>query len=270
MLGSVKATFIGSGAMGEAMIRVILERGLIEPARVTATDIRADRRAELAGRYDIGVDGDNAAAVAGADIVVLSIKPQALSAVIDDLGGAIPPQALVLSIVTGAKLSALVEGLGHAAVIRAMPNTPAQIGQGMTVWTATAAISGEQRVRAEAILDAMGQALYVDDEKYLDMATALMGSGPAYVFLFMEAMVDAGVYLGFSRAVAKQLVLQTVVGSSLYAAESGAHLAELRNMVTSPGGTTVEALYAMEKGALRGVICEAIVAAYEKSVQLGS
>jgi pyrroline-5-carboxylate reductase len=265
-----RVTFVGGGTMGEAMIRAVLEGRLYGPAQVTATDIRAERREELAARYGIHVSDDNAAAAAGASVVVLAVKPQVLPAVLADLGGAIPTGAVVLSIVAGARLKTLVEGLGHAAVIRSMPNTPAQIGQGMTVWTATKETLKEQRARAAAILAAMGQVLHVDEEKYLDMATALMGSGPAYVFLFMEAMVDAGVYLGFSRPVATQLVLQTVIGSALFAQQSGAHLAELRNMVTSPGGTTAEALYAMEKGALRGVICEAIVAAYQKSQRLGS
>jgi len=136
------------------------------------------------------------------------------------------------------------------------------------VWIATDAVSGEQRGQAEAILQAMGKAIYVHDERQLDMATALSGSGPAYVFLVMEAMVDAGVRLGFARPIAEQLVIQTVLGSARFAAQSDKHLAELRSMVTSPGGTTAEALYRLEKGAVRAVIGEAIAAAYEKSCLL--
>jgi pyrroline-5-carboxylate reductase len=149
-----------------------------------------------------------------------------------------------------------------------MPNTPAQIGEGMTVWVATAETRAEQREQVRSLLQAMGQEIEVREEKYLDMATAVSGSGPAYAFMFMEAMVDAAVYIGFSRPVARQLVLQTVTGAARYAAESGHGLAELRNMVTTPGGTTVEALYAMERGRLRATVLEGIRAAYEKSQRL--
>ena len=148
-----------------------------------------------------------------------------------------------------------------------MPNTPAQIGQGITVWTAAKAVSDRQLEMARQILGALGEEIFLEDEYYLDMATALSGTGPAYVFLFMEAMVDAAVRLGFSRSGGRQLVLQTVLGSVLFA-RSDKHLAELRNMVTSPGGTTAEALHELEEGSLRAVISRAIWAAYRKSTHL--
>ena len=150
-----------------------------------------------------------------------------------------------------------------------MPNTPAQIGAAMTVWTASDQTSTEQQAQARAILAALGDELYVGDENYLDMATALSGTGPAYVFLFMEALVDAGVHLGFSRRIAQRLVTQTVLGSALFAQQSHLHPAELRNMVTSPGGTSAEALYQLEKGALRTVLSRAVWAAYQRSRILG-
>lgn len=268
MLDNSRIGLVGGGTMGEAIIKVVLDRGLVAPPQVIASDVRPDRCQELADRYGIRTTTDNAAAVHEADIVVLAVKPQVLPAVLEQLRGRVLPTAVVLSIVTGAPTAVLARGLQHGAVIRSMPNTPAQIGEGMTVWTATDEVSEGQRQQAEAILQAMGQAVYVDDEKYLDMATAVMGSGPAYVFLFMEAMVDAAVYLGFARPVARQLVLQTVLGSARYAAESGIHLAELRNMVTTPGGTTVEALHQFEKGKLRAVVLEAIQAACQKSQRL--
>lgn len=179
------------------------------------------------------------------------------------------PEGLVLSIVAGARIGAMAAGLDHQAIVRAMPNTPAQIGEGMSVWTATAAVSEEQRRQAQSILQALGEEIYVEDEDYLDMATALSGTGPAYVFLFMEAMIDAGVHLGFSRRIAQQLVLQTVRGSVDFARQSVAHPAELRNVVTSPGGTSAEALYQLEKGGFRTVLSRAIWAAYQKSQYLG-
>jgi pyrroline-5-carboxylate reductase len=150
-----------------------------------------------------------------------------------------------------------------------MPNTPAQIGQGITVWTASDDVPAEQRRQAEIILGALGEQVFVDDEDYLDMATALSGTGPAYVFLFMEAMVDAGVHLGFSRHVAEKLVLQTVKGSVEYVLHSPNHLARLRNQVTSPGGTSAEALYFLDKAGFRTALSRAIWAAYQRSRALG-
>jgi pyrroline-5-carboxylate reductase len=178
-------------------------------------------------------------------------------------------QDLLLSILAGTPIRKLADGVAHAAVVRAMPNTPAQIGEGMTVWTATPEVTTEQRAQAQAILGALGVELFVGDEGYLDMATALSGTGPAYIFMFMEALVDAGVHLGFSRRVSEQLVFQTMRGSLEYAAQSGKHVAELRNQVTSPGGTTAAALYHLEKGGLRTVLSRAIWAAYQRSVELG-
>jgi pyrroline-5-carboxylate reductase len=268
MFENSQIAFVGAGTMGEAMIHAVLARGLVTPHQVAASDALPARCQELSARHGIRTAADNAAVVAEAEIVILAVKPQVLPAVLGDLEGKMRPGALALSIVAGARLSALADGLQVSAIVRAMPNTPAQIGEGITVWTATDTVSGEQRSQAEAILQAMGKAIYVHDERQLDMATALSGSGPAYVFLIMEAMVDAGVRLGFARPIAEQLVMQTVLGSARFAAQSGQHLAELRNMVTSPGGTTAEALYHLEKGAVRAVIGEAIAAAYEKSCLL--
>ena len=144
-----------------------------------------------------------------------------------------------------------------------------QIGEGISVWTAAREVSQEQREQARAILSALGQEVYVEDEGYLDMATALSASGPAYVFLFIEALIDAGVQMGFPRRVAQKLVLQTVRGSAVFAQETGLHPAILRNMVTSPGGTTAEALYQLEKGGLRATVSRAVWAAYQKARHLG-
>jgi pyrroline-5-carboxylate reductase len=155
-------------------------------------------------------------------------------------------------------------------VVRVMPNTPAQIGMGISVWTATEDTTGAQREQALAVLQALGEEVYADDERYLDMATALSGTGPTYVFLLMEAMVDAGVHLGFSRHVSERLVIETLRGSVEYARQSPRHLATLRNQVTSPGGTSAEALYHLEKGGLRTVLSRAIWAAYQRSRTLGS
>lgn len=260
---------IGSGTMGEALIKGLLRQALIEPQNIIGADPWRERLELLETRYNIRVAGDNVTAVEAAAIVFLSIKPQVMGAVLDEICGHIKPTALVFSIAAGVPLKTLRQGSGMESVIRAMPNTPAQIGQGITVWTATAAVTEAQRAHALTILGALGDEIYVDDEHYLDMATALSGTGPAYVYLFMEALVDAGVHLGFSRHIAQKLVFQTVIGAANFAQQSEMHLATLRNQVTSPGGTTAEALYHLEKGGFRTVLSRAIWAAYVRSAELG-
>jgi pyrroline-5-carboxylate reductase len=269
MLEQKTIAFIGSGVMAEAMIKGLLRRGLVTPRQIVASGPRPERGQELFDRYDVHTTTDNVEAAGGADVVVLSVKPQVLCRVLEELGGHVDPEALVLSIVAGAKTDTIRRLLSVPAVVRVMPNTPAQIGLGISVWTATEATTDAQRGQALAILQALGEEVYVDDESYLDMATALSGTGPAYVFLLMEAMVDAGVHLGFSRHVAQRLVIETLRGSVEYARQSPRHLAALRNQVTSPGGTSAEALYHLEKGGLRTVLSRAIWAAYQRSRVLG-
>jgi len=270
MLNHKKIAFVGSGVMAEAMIKGLLRQGLVTPEQVTASGPRPQRGQELFDRYAVGTTTDNVRAVKSAEVVVLSIKPQMLCPVLEELGGHVASDALVLSIVAGAKMDTIQRMLEVPAVVRVMPNTPAQIGLGISVWAATEATSESQRGQALAILQALGEEVYVDDERYLDMATALSGTGPAYVFLLMEAMVDAGVHLGFSRHVSERLVIETLRGSVEYARQSPRHLAALRNQVTSPGGTSAEAIYHLEKGGLRTVLSRAIWAAYQRSRALGS
>jgi pyrroline-5-carboxylate reductase len=261
--------FIGSGTMAEAMIRGLLSREMVNPDQIIAAGPRPERGQRLQQQHRIRVTCDNTEAAEAGSIVVLSFKPQVLKFVLPEIRGHLRRQDLVLSILAGVPIEKLANGLAHAAMVRAMPNTPAQIGQGITVWTATPEVSPEQVEQARSILQSLGQEIHVDDEDYLDMATALSGSGPGYVFLMMEALIDAGVHMGFSRRVATQLVTQTMRGSIEYAEQSGKHVAELRNQVTSPGGTTAEALYHMEKGGLRTVISRGIWAAYQRSIALG-
>ena len=269
MFTDKNVAFIGSGIMGEAMIRGLLTQNIVKPEQIIAADPLPSRLDDLRERYGVHVTSSNSEAAETGQVIVLSTKPQNLAEVMPGIRGHLRRQDLLLSILAGTPIRKLADGVAHASVVRAMPNTPAQIGQGMTVWTSTPEVTEEQRGQAQAILGALGQELYVNDESYLDMATALSGTGPAYVFMFMESLIDAGVHLGFSRRVAEQLVFQTMLGSLEYAAQSGKHVAELRNQVTSPGGTTAAALYHMEKGGLRTVISRAIWAAYQRSVELG-
>jgi len=264
-----KISFIGSGTMAEAIISSLLQQGLSEPKNLIASGPRLERGRELNSRYGIETFTDNSTAASKADIVILCVKPQRLNTVLAGLHGTIKPEAFVLSIVAGASIAKISTGLSHAAIVRSMPNTPAQIGKGITVWTVSPSISDNQSGETRQILRALGDEIYLEDETYLDMATALSGTGPSYVFLFMEALIDAGVHLGFPRRIAEQLVIKTLQGSLEYYSKSDLHLAALRNAVTSPGGTSAEALYFLEKAGFRTAISRAIWAAYERSKELG-
>jgi pyrroline-5-carboxylate reductase len=269
MLKDSKICFIGSGAMATAMIAGLTKQELIKPENTMASDPYVGQLEKLAQRYNVKTTQNNVEAVKDRDIIVLSIKPQSLKEVAEELQGHMPARALVLSIIAGATITGISQELHHYRVVRVMPNTPARIGKGMSVWTATDDVTETQRNQAKTILAALGEEIYVGHEDELDMATALSGTGPAYVFLFMEAMIDAGVHMGFSRRVAQQLVYQTIEGSVAFAKESQRHPVDLRNMVTSPGGTSAEALYQLEKGGFRTVLSKAIWAAYQKSRYLG-
>jgi pyrroline-5-carboxylate reductase len=266
-----KVAFVGPGVMAEAMISGVIRQQVVRAENICAAGPRQERIRQLEEKYGIEGTTENAEAARLAEVVVLSVKPQRLDRVLKGLQGAVRPEALVLSIVAGASIDKISSGLGHRNVVRSMPNTPAQIGEGITVWTASPEVTTEQLEMARRILLAMGDEVFVEEESYLDMATALSGTGPAYVFLFMEAMVDAGVHLGFPRRIAEQLVAQTVRGSVEYYTkrEEPVHLARLRNQVTSPGGTSAAALYYLEKAGFRTALSRAIWAAYERSMELG-
>jgi pyrroline-5-carboxylate reductase len=267
MLGRI--SFIGGGVMGEAIVQGLLAKKLLRAENITVSEPRAERREELRRKHKVRVTADNREAARACDILVFSVKPQDLGKVMADLKGSIRPQQLVLSIVAGARLGAISKGLSHNSIVRVMPNTPAQIGEGVSVWATTRGVKENQKEQARMILRALGKEVYVEDEKFVDMATAVSGTGPTYVFLVMEAMIDAAVHLGFPRHIAYELVTETMRGSIMFAMKSTKHPAELRNMVTSPGGTSAEALYQLEKGTLRTVLSKAIWAAYERTRSLG-
>ncbi len=269
MLDVNRIAFIGSGAMGEAIIRGLLEDGALAASSISASDPVEARRQQVEKTYGVQVTNDNKSAVAGADIVMLCVKPQVAAHVMSELHGAIAAESLVLSIMAGVPIALIENHLASERIVRCMPNTPAQIGMGATVWTATPTVSDAQKAQVEVILGALGEKIEVHEERYLDMATGLSGSGPAFVFLVAEAMIDAGVHIGFSRADAEKLVLQTMQGSLALLRETGLHPAELRNRVTSPAGTTAAGLYELEAGAIRATMLRAIQAAYRRSVELG-
>ena len=269
MNGKQKITLIGAGVMGEAFIAGLVRNNLAGETQITASDPLESRRIDLEKKYGILTSEDNASAAKNADVVILAVKPQHLKKVMSSLCKCLRSDALVMSIVAGAKTELIGEGLEHLNVVRVMPNTPAQIGEGISVWTASSSVSPEQKELAKEILSSLGHEIFLEDENYLDMATALSGTGPAYAFLFMEAMIDAGVHMGFPRYIAEKLVIQTMRGSVEYYDLKKAHPASLRNEVTSPGGTTAAALYYLEKAGFRTAISRAIWAAYERSQKLG-
>jgi pyrroline-5-carboxylate reductase len=269
MLKDLRIAVIGAGAMGEAVIGGLLRQELVAPAQVLASDPHEARLRELQARYGVQTGHDNVAAAQWGQVLIFAVKPQQLRRVLQPLHGMVRDEGLVISVVAGATIGSFATALAHPAVVRSMPNTPAMIGEGMTVWTAAPEVSEAQHGWARTVLGALGRELFVDTEAYLDMATAINGSGPAYFFLMMESMIDAGVHLGLSRHIAEELVLQTMLGSVRYAQQSGHHPAQLRNAVTSPGGTSAAAISELERGGIRTVLADAIWAAYRRSVELG-
>jgi pyrroline-5-carboxylate reductase len=276
-LSNCRLAFIGCGVMAEAIIAGLLRKKLVGPEQIVGSHPRQSRREEMHVKYGVEMFEQNRdAAVATSpahseamSLLVLAVKPQRLRHVLEELKGSLHQDQLVVSIVAGAKIETIADELLHAPVVRTMPNTPSQIGEGVTAWTASAAVNEKQERQVCAMLEALGKTVRVENERQIDMATALSATGPTYIFLVMEALIDAGVHMGFSRHVAEELVHQMMLGSVLFARESHKHPAELRNMVTSPGGTSAEAIYQMEKGSLRTVLSKAVWAAYQRAESLG-
>ena len=264
----MKIAFVGGGRMCEAIVTGIVSSSLAAPSDISVGEPVEARRRALSHRHGVSVHADNAAAVVGAELVVLSVKPQSLGSVLPSLGRALSSGQGLASIVAGARMRSITDETGHQAVIRVMPNTPAQIGAGVSVWTTAPDVTDAQREAARSVVATLGEEVYVESEDLIDMATALSASGPAYVFTFIEALIDAGVSIGMSRDLAGQLAIETVLGSARMAKETGTHPAELRNMVTSPGGTTAAALMELEKGRLRHTVMEAVTKAYRRSKKL--
>lgn len=260
---------IGGGVMGEAIASGLISKGHTEPGAITVSDIDESRLQILKERYGVRYVSDNRQAIENKDMVVLSIKPQAFNVVSDGLHGIFEKKQLVLSIIAGMRIETLSKQLGHDSIVRVMPNNPAQIGEGISVWTATESVTLDQKELARTVLNALGKEIYVSDEKYIDMATAVSGSGPAYILLVMEALTEAAVHIGMPREMALELVMQTVLGTARFAESSGKPLAQLRNMVTSPGGTTAEGLLELEKGGLRASLIQAVIIAHQKIQTLG-
>jgi pyrroline-5-carboxylate reductase len=266
---TMRVGIVGAGVMAEAIIAGLVADRAVTPGELAASHPRRERRDVLAERHGIRSVAANRDALVDAEVVVLAVKPQMLTRVMRELRGRLAADQVVVSIVAGATVRTLVDGLQHASVVRAMPNTPSQIRRGMTVWAASEACTAQQRDLARGVLRALGDERQVADEAFVAMATALSGTGPTYLFAVMEALIDAGVHLGFPRELAHDLVVATLIGSSEYAQQSELHPAQLRNAVTSPGGTSAAAIYELEKGRIRTVFSDAVWAAYRRTLELG-
>lgn len=270
VLAQSRIAIVGAGVMAESIVAGLVANEIVSPSRIIASHPREDRRIQLAAKHGISVIESNREAVQNADLILLTIKPQVMPAVTAELSTVLQPGQTVISIAAGTTISQLGAGLQHANIVRVMPNTPAQVGEGMALWYAAPDVPTDAREKVRVTLGALGMEQEVEEERYVDMATALSGTGPTYVFLMMEALIDAGVHMGFPRRIAEQIVMQTVGGSVSYARDSGKHLAELRNMVTSPGGTSAEAIYQMEKGGLRTILSKSVYAAYKRTQTLAA
>jgi len=267
---SGKLGFVGGGLMAEALIKGITGAGLVKADQIVVADPSSARRALLQKDYNVAAVSEATAVWAECKVVVLAVKPQVVGAVLCESREAINATHLLISIAAGIPLSVLegaVSGRG-CRVIRVMPNTPAIVLKGASALSPGKGVSPEDLAVATSIFDAVGVS-FVLDESSLDAVTGLSGSGPAYVFTFIEALIDAGVKVGLARPVAQTLALQTVLGSVLLALDGTRHPAELRAMVTSPGGTTIAGLHELEKGAFRALVTNAVEAATNRSSELG-
>ena len=260
--------FVGTGNMGEALIRGLLKVGVTEPSQVVGSDPRSDRMAELAETYGIRTTGDNVEVARQADILILAVKPQVMERVLEEIGPEIHAHALVISIAAGVPLSAIEARLPQARVIRSMPNTPALVGEGATAIAVGGHATEDDLAAAKRIFDSVGMTVALD-EAQMDAVTGLSGSGPAYVFLVIEALADAGVKVGLSRHHAQALAAQTLLGSAKLLIETDEHPGRLKDMVTSPGGTAIAGLHTIEAGGLRTTLMDAVEAATKRSRELG-
>ncbi len=262
--------FLGSGNMAEALVKGLLRANVAEPGEIVCSDRREERGPELTQRYGVHFTRSNRDAVERSDIVILSVKPQVMNKLLDEIAPALDQRKLVISIAAGVPIAAIERRVGHGVrIVRTMPNTPALVGAGATALSGGEhATEGDLR-QARALFDAIGKTVEVD-EPLLDAVTGLSGSGPAYIFLVIEALSDAGVKVGLPRATAQELAAQTVLGSAKLLIETGEHPGRLKDQVTSPGGTAIAGLHTLEAGGLRTTLMNAVEAATNRSRELGA
>jgi pyrroline-5-carboxylate reductase len=261
--------FIGGGNMGEALVRGLVGASVVPPDLITVTDVRAERARQLAQQYGITAQADNARCVRDAEVVILAVKPQIMADVLREIAPAVTSRHLLVSIAAGVATATIRRGLGkEARIIRVMPNTPALVLRGATALARGAGLEGDDLATAEEIFSAVGRVVVLD-EALMDAVTGLSGSGPAYVAIVIESLADGGVKMGLDRATAMTLATQTVLGAAQLLAETGLHPGALKDMVSSPGGTTIAGIAALEEGGLRTTLIRAVERATERSRELG-
>jgi pyrroline-5-carboxylate reductase len=266
---SKRVGFVGGGNMGEALIRGLLAAGVVPADLITATEVRADRAAQLARQFGITVHADNPRLVRDADVVILAVKPQIMGAILAEIAPAVTPRHLLISIAAGVSTATIRAGLGkEARIVRVMPNTPALVLQGAAAIAPGQGAAPEDLAIAQEIFGAVGRAVVLGEEA-MDAVTGLSGSGPAYVAIVIEALADGGVRMGLDRATALTLATQTVLGAAQLLAETGMHPGALKDMVSSPGGTTIAGITALEEGGLRSTLIRAVERATLRSRELG-
>ncbi len=264
-----RLAFLGAGNMGSALIQGIIGNKLVAAVDIWVTDVEQQRLQYLSDNYGINIASNNQAAVSQADVIVLAVKPQQLGSLLDEIASAVDDSKLIISIAAGITLSYLQSHLGDTTrIIRVMPNMPALVGAGMTALCVGSAAQPDDLRLAEDVFRCVGEVSIVK-ENLMDAVTGLSGSGPAYIMVVIEALADAGVKLGLPRDTALKLTTQTVLGAAQLLKEKGVHPAQLRDMVASPGGTTIAGLFALDQGGLRAALIEAVEAATRRSKELG-
>jgi len=261
--------FLGAGNMAEALIKGLLRAHVALPSEIICTDKRGERGPELTHKYGVRFEKENLAAVRAASIVVLSVKPQAMNKLLEEIKPGLDESKLVISIAAGVPIEAIERKVGHGVrIIRTMPNTPALVGAGATALAPGEHATAADLAQARALFEAVGMAVVVE-EPLLDAVTGLSGSGPAYIFLIIEALADGGVKAGLARDQAQELAAQTVLGSAKLLIETGEHPGRLKDQVTSPGGTAIAGLHTLEAGGLRTTLMDAVETAANRSRELG-
>jgi len=269
MFQNPKIAFLGAGNMAEALVAGIVKAKLSAPEFLLATDISPSRLESLKDRYQILVGAHNLDAVLWANVIILCVKPQVINEVLTEIQSSLSEKQLVISLAAGVPIKGIQEKIGQTIpLVRAMPNTPAVIQEGATALAGCKGLSSEQLQVAQGIFESVGKVVVVD-ESLMDAVTGLSGSGPAYVYLAIEALIDGGVRVGLPRNIAHILAVQTVLGAAKMVRETGEHPALLKDRVTSPGGTTIAGLQRLEEGGLRATLIEAIEAATHRSSELG-
>lgn len=261
--------FIGGGVMAEAIISGIIRAGILTPTDIIASDISNNRLEQLKSKYGIEVTDNNTTAVEFGSVIFVAVKPQDINAVGAGLAGKLPESKTIVSIAAGVPLKQLAQAFGTDSVIRVMPNTPAQVQSGMSVWICGSNVMDSHKGIVTQVLEGIGKQYLVTDEKYLDMATGLSASGPAYILMIIDALADAGVLLGMTREMSKMLAVQMVKGTAELIEASEDHVKELSDRVVSPGGTTAAGLLVLERAGVPHAIMSAVEAAYRKSLELG-